>query len=52
MLTPVWCRLGAGCHLNRETATGIGAAGFDITDLERLETPLLPLIIGAARPRG
>lgn len=52
VLTPVWCRLGAGCHLNRETAAGIEAAGFDITELQRRETPLLPLIIGAARPRG
>ncbi len=52
VLTPLWCRLGAGCHLNRETAAGIEAAGFDITELQKRETPLLPLIIGAATPRG
>ncbi len=33
---PVWSRLGAGCHLNRETQDAIVAAGFQIERSERL----------------
>lgn len=34
-LTPVWARLGAGCHLDRDTLDAIRAAGFVITDCDR-----------------
>jgi ubiquinone/menaquinone biosynthesis C-methylase UbiE len=50
MLTPIQCRLGAGCHLNRRTASSIEAAGLAIVELERRGLPLIPLIIGVARP--
>lgn len=34
-LTPVWSRAAGGCHLNRDTATAIRAAGFHIEQLDR-----------------
>jgi SAM-dependent methyltransferase len=33
--TPVWSRIGAGCHLDRDTLGAMRAAGFAITDCER-----------------
>lgn len=33
---PVWSRIGAGCHLNRETQDAIVAAGFQLERSERL----------------
>jgi ubiquinone/menaquinone biosynthesis C-methylase UbiE len=33
-MTPVWRRLGGGCHLNREIAALVEAAGFRIDELE------------------
>lgn len=50
-LTPLWRRLGAGCHLNRRTAEAIAAAGFDIVKLEQRPSPPLPLVVGVARPK-
>ena len=54
-LTPVWKRIGGGCHLNRPIATLIEGAGFHV---ERLETGYMrgPKIMtfmyeGSARPR-
>ena len=54
-LTPLWKRLGGGCHLNRAIATLIEGAGFQF---ERLETGYMrgPKIMtfmyeGSARPR-
>jgi ubiquinone/menaquinone biosynthesis C-methylase UbiE len=35
-LTPVWSRIGGGCHLNRDTAATIAASGFRIDELERV----------------
>lgn len=52
MLTPIQQRLGAGCHLNRRTASSIEAAGLAIVELEQRRLPLTPLIIGVARPRS
>lgn len=49
-LTPVWRWFGAGCHLNRQTAASIEAAGFRILEQEHRRLTLMPLIIGAARP--
>jgi len=52
-LTPLWRRIGAGCHLNRATAESVTAAGFTISELEeRNPMPLTPFIIGVARPRA
>lgn len=34
-ITPLWSAVGGGCHLNRDSATAIDAAGFEIEDLDR-----------------
>jgi ubiquinone/menaquinone biosynthesis C-methylase UbiE len=34
-LTPVWKRIGGGCHLNRQIDALIADAGFDITQIDR-----------------
>ena len=51
---PLWGRLAAGCHLNRDTLGAISAAGFELETLERFAAPaplprLLPHVQGAAR---
>jgi SAM-dependent methyltransferase len=33
-LTPLWCRIAGGCHLNRPMAELIEAAGLDLVELE------------------
>jgi ubiquinone/menaquinone biosynthesis C-methylase UbiE len=38
-LTPVWKRIGGGCHLNRKMDETISAAGFQITDLKTTYLP-------------
>jgi len=35
-IDPIWTRLGGGCHITRDTGAAIAAAGFEITDQERL----------------
>ncbi len=54
-LTPVWKRIGGGCHLNRAIGVLIEGAGFQF---ERIETgymrgprPLTFMYEGSARPR-
>jgi ubiquinone/menaquinone biosynthesis C-methylase UbiE len=32
-LTPIWCRVAGGCHLDRKMDDLIRSAGFDLTDL-------------------
>jgi ubiquinone/menaquinone biosynthesis C-methylase UbiE len=34
-LTPLWRRIGGGCHLNRDIAFLIGGAGFQIDKIDR-----------------
>jgi len=36
-LTPIWSRIGGGCHLNRDTESSITSAGFVIENIERFE---------------
>lgn len=49
----VWPRLGAGCHLSRDTLGAIAAAGFTVEQLRRFSSgpgPLgLPFVLGSAR---
>ncbi|MCL4711793.1 MAG: methyltransferase domain-containing protein [Pseudorhodoplanes sp.] len=54
-LTPVWCCIGGGCHLNRAISELIAETGFRI---ERIETgymrgpkPMTFMYEGVARPR-
>jgi SAM-dependent methyltransferase len=57
--TPLWSRLGGGCHLNRHTEHAIIDAGFTIEHIERfqfrpglLATVGAPHILGRARLSG
>lgn len=34
-ITPLWSRIGGGCHPNRDTTTAIQRAGFSIEQIER-----------------
>jgi len=58
VVTPLWSRLGGGCHLNRDLAAAIRAAGFTIESLDRVTyapirfSPPQPHILGHARPTG
>jgi len=55
MANPLWSRMAAGCHLNRDTLAEIEAAGFVVDEVERFSfgpIPLLPAvdhILGRAR---
>ncbi len=46
----IWPRIGAGCHLSRDTGAAIEAAGFDVERSRRLQFNGLPHILGVARP--
>jgi hypothetical protein len=54
-LTPIWKRLGGGCHLNRAIVELIEGAGFNIERLEtgymRRRNPMTFMYEGSARPR-
>jgi len=54
-LTPVWKRLGGGCHLNRAIGTLIEGAGFQFDRLEtgymRGPKPMTFMYEGSARLR-
>ncbi|MFL5843268.1 MAG: class I SAM-dependent methyltransferase [Solirubrobacteraceae bacterium] len=44
----LWKRMAAGCHMDRDTGTAIAAAGFEITDLDRVPYQGLAHILGRA----
>ena len=51
LLTPLWKRLGDGCHPNRETSVELERAGFENVDCERITAPTFivsPQIVGIA----
>ena len=54
-LTPIWKRLGGGCHLNRPIGDLIASAGFRLDRLENSylgrPRPLTYMYEGSARPR-
>ncbi len=39
-ILPLWRRLFAGCHPNRDTLASIQAAGFEVRDLEHFKPPV------------
>jgi ubiquinone/menaquinone biosynthesis C-methylase UbiE len=45
-LTPLWKRIGGGCHLNRPIRSLIENAGFEITALENSYLPKAPRMMG------
>jgi ubiquinone/menaquinone biosynthesis C-methylase UbiE len=45
-LTPIWKRIGGGCHLNRRIRSLIETAGFRITGLENSYLPKAPRMMG------
>ncbi|HEX2063100.1 MAG TPA: methyltransferase domain-containing protein, partial [Acidimicrobiales bacterium] len=56
LVTPLWRRLAAGCHLDRDVPAAIRASGLAITDVEWFGLPLprplsVPAVQGVARPR-
>jgi hypothetical protein len=44
-LTPLWRRLGHGCHPNRDTLMAIEAARFDVEHVDRHRFPEAPRIV-------
>jgi ubiquinone/menaquinone biosynthesis C-methylase UbiE len=54
-LTPLWRRIGGGCHLNRDIPALLSAGGFDCDDLQTMYLPgIRPLTYnfwGEARAR-
>ena len=52
-LTPLWRRIGGGCHLDRDAAATFAAAGFDTAGLRHVVLPGLSVtrrfLIGAVR---
>src|SRR6516165_5130276 len=57
-ITPLWSRVGGGCHPNRSTAAAIEAAGFGIEQIDRFSYAPLRFfpkhshILGRARAAG
>lgn len=49
-VTPVWSRLGGGCHPNRDTAGAMARAGFQMSELRNVKIGPLPAIVGSATP--
>jgi ubiquinone/menaquinone biosynthesis C-methylase UbiE len=45
-LTPVWRRIGGGCHLNRPIPKLIREAGFTVQDMETMYLPSTPRFAG------
>lgn len=51
VITPLWRRIGAGCHPNRDTVGALREAGFALTALEPLKFgpyPIRPQVKGVA----
>lgn len=57
-ITPLWSAIGGGCHLNRDSRAAIGAAGFEIDEIDRFSyrplkfVPAHAHILGRAHKPG
>jgi ubiquinone/menaquinone biosynthesis C-methylase UbiE len=57
-ITPLWSAIGGGCHLNRDSRAAIGAAGFEIDEIDRFSyrplkfVPAHAHILGCAHKPG
>lgn len=54
-VTPVWRRILAGCHPNRDTLSSIRETGFEVVELRTFNYgphPSRPHIVGVARQPG
>jgi ubiquinone/menaquinone biosynthesis C-methylase UbiE len=54
LITPVWRRIAANCHPNRETLGTIGRGDFNFQESERLALGapwIQPIVAGIATPR-
>ena len=54
LITPVWRRIAANCHPNRETLGTISRGGFDFQESDRLALGapwIQPIVAGVATPR-
>lgn len=49
LVTPLWRRVGGGCHPNRVTGRTIARSGLDVQELTRHRMHGLPTIAGTAR---
>lgn len=47
-LTPLWKRVNAGCHLNRQTKQTIRNSPLELTELETIDNPFQPMKRGTA----
>ena len=45
-----WKHFAGGCHLNRDTGAALRAAGFDVSDLDRVRFQGVGHLVGVARP--
>jgi len=45
-ITPVWKKIGGGCHLNREIPMMITEGGFNLGQLESMYVPSTPKVAG------
>ncbi|MFN7976164.1 MAG: methyltransferase domain-containing protein [Acidobacteriota bacterium] len=46
-LTPLWQRCAVGCHLDRDTASTLAEAGFDVRDVRTRTLALAPSILAS-----
>ncbi|MPZ82280.1 MAG: methyltransferase domain-containing protein [Actinophytocola sp.] len=52
VVTPAWSLGGGGCHLNRDTATAIESAGFEVEELDRFSYAPLRFVPAHAHVLG
>jgi ubiquinone/menaquinone biosynthesis C-methylase UbiE len=51
-ITPIWRRVGGGCHPNRRTLDAIRSSGFEVVELQETKLKGLPIVMGTAVKPG